>query len=181
VKPFKIVAAVFAIAIVSGVTLAQEPNYNLIEGGWWNFNPDEVRSEDGYFLGGLVELKSRSMRFQLTAEIGRLGSSTTWELGGGWHGLLGKRADLVANGSWVDLDREDGFKVAIGVRWMTLRRIELNGFLNYANLDFSNTASAEVNGIWDFARRWGVGGGYEQGDDRAVTRVFLRFHFGKRE
>ena len=71
--------------------------------------------------------------------------------------------------------------MSIGVRWMLLRRLELNGFLNYANLDFSNTASAEINGIWDFARRWGVGVGYLQGDDRARARAFVRFNLGKRE
>jgi hypothetical protein len=87
----------------------------------------------------------------------------------------------VATGRWVDLDVEDGFKVSFGVRWMVLRRLELNGFLNYVNLDFSNTASVEVNGIWNFARRWGVGGGYLQGDDRASARAFVRFNFGKRE
>ena len=114
-------------------------------------------------------------------EIGQLGSSNTWEIGGGWHGLLGRRADLVASGSWVDLDVEDGFKVSIGIRWMVLRRLELNGFLNYANLDFSNTASGEVNGIWNFARRWGVGAGFLLGDDRAISRAFVRFNFGKRE
>jgi len=177
----KILVPLIVIALASAVAHAQEPNYNLIDGGWWNFNPDEATSEDGWFLGGGFELKSRKMRFHLGAEIGRLGSSTTWEIGGGWHGLLGKRADLVANGSWVDLDVEDGFKVSIGVRWMILRRLELNGFVNYGNLDFSNTASGEVNGIWNFARRWGVGAGHLQGDDRAVTRAFVRFNFGKRE
>ena len=177
----RIVPALVVIALASGAAMAQEPNYNLIDAGWWNFNPDGSSSEDGWFLGGGFELKSKKARFHLGAEIGQLGSSTTWEIGGGWHGLLGKRADLVANGSWVDLDVEDGFKVSIGVRWMLLRRLELNGFLNYANLDFSNTSSAEINGIWVFARRWGVGGGYLQGDDRARARAFVRFNFGKRE
>jgi hypothetical protein len=178
---FVLLPIALALVLVSGTVAAQEPNYNLIDGGVWNLNPDGASSEDGWFLGGGFEVKSRKARFHIGAEIGKLGSSNAWELGGGWHGLLGKRADLVASGRWVDLDVEDGFKVSIGVRWMVLRRLELNGFLNYANLDFSNTASAELNGIWDFARRWGVGGGYLQGDDRAAARVFLRFNFGKRE
>jgi hypothetical protein len=45
----------------------------------------------------------------------------------------------------------------------------------------AGSTSAELNGIWDFARRWGVGGGYLQGDDRAAARAFVRFNFGKRE
>jgi hypothetical protein len=177
----RIVPFLIVVALASGAVLAQEPNYDLVEGGWWNVNPDGASSEDGWFLGGGFEFQPRTARFHVGVEIGQLGPWNTWEIGGGWHGLLGKRADLVANGSWVDLDVEDGFKVSIGVRWMTLRRLELNGFLNYTNLDFSNTTSGEVNGIWDFARRFGVGAGFVQGDDRAVARAFVRFNFGKRE
>jgi hypothetical protein len=81
VNQVKFVLPLIAIALASGAVMAQEPNYNLIDGGWQNFNPDGSSSADGWFLGGGFELKSRKARFHLGAEIGQLGSSNVWEIG----------------------------------------------------------------------------------------------------
>jgi len=173
------IAAVFAMILTGGFTRAQSPNYDIAEVGWRNLNPDGADSRDGWFLGGGFELNKRA-RFHFFGDIGELSDSRTWSVGGGLHGLLGKRADLVAQVAWVDLGEEDGPEISLGLRWMVLRRLELNGFLNYVNLDFGNAVSGEVNGIWDLARRWGVGGGWRQGDDGGEVRAFVRFNFGSR-
>ena len=75
------------------------------------------------------------------------------------------------------------YRVAPAIAYQLTDWLSIGGSVgvNYANLDFSNTASGEVNGIWNFARRWGVGAGFLQGDDRAISRAFVRFNFGKRE
>ena len=55
----RIVIPLIVIALASSAASAQEPNYNLVDGGWWNINPDEASSEDGWFLGGGFELTSK--------------------------------------------------------------------------------------------------------------------------
>ncbi len=171
-----VVGAVLVLAV--GASQAQSPNYSFVEGGWWRFDPDGASSEDGLFLGGSAGLFGN---FQVFAEIGDAGPIDQWQIGGGWHGLLGKAADLVAQGVFLDNDLlGDGLGVSVGIRWMVLERLELNGFVNYASLDSSET-SGELNGIWDFAKRFGVGAGFEGGDDARVLRAVVRFNFGPRQ
>lgn len=153
---------------------AQSPHYTFVEVGWLQADPDGGSSEDGWFAGGSVGLSHS----QFFAEYDDLSSSEAWELGGGWHGLLGDRADLVAQVSFADFESEDGFKITGGVRWMLLERLEVNGFVNYLDVDSSDDTSLEINAIWNFAKRFGVGGDYEDGDELNWLRAFVRFNLG---
>ena len=94
--------------------------------------------------------------------------------------MLGERADLFADGALYDADVEDGFRVRFGIRWMLLQRLELNGHLSWTELDFSDNKSFAANAIFDFTKRFGVGGGIELGDNWNAGRVFARFNFGAR-
>ena len=102
--------------------------------------------------------------------------------------FLGKDFEILATiGHVIDLpkskigiDVEDGFKVRFGVRWMVAKRVELNGYLAWTDLDFSDNASAAFNGIFDLTKRFGIGGGFEWGDNWKSARVFARFNFGPR-
>jgi hypothetical protein len=167
-----------AIAFVVGTVHAQTVNWKYVEGGWLNFDPDAGSSEDGLFLGGAVDLGKAP--FHLYGQFGDIGDLDLVQVGGGWHGLLGERADLFADGAFYDIDVEDGFKVRFGVRWMVSQRLELNGNLAWTELDFSDNRSAAANGIFDLTKRLGVGGGFEWGDNFSVARIFARFNFGPR-
>ena len=155
---------------------AATPSYKFAEVGWLWIDPDGAGSESGVFLGGSWGTR----RLQFFAEYGDPGDPEIWNIGAGWHGLLGDKADVVAEIAYVDAEVDDGFRIAGGVRWMVLERLEINGFLTYSDLDLLDTTGLSVGGIWDFTRRLGVGGTFEFGDNVDTARAFLRFNFGKR-
>jgi len=166
-------------SVTAGAAMAQSPGWKYVEGGLWSVNPDGASSEDGWFVGGAWELGSKT-RFHVFANFGNLDSNNQWSVGGGWHGLLGERADLVAEGAFVDADTVDGFRVTGGLRWMLLKRLELGGFVNYVDLDSVDQTGFELEVIFDLTKRFGVGGNYEKGDEFDTAEVFVRFNFGPR-
>jgi hypothetical protein len=170
-----VVAVVVSLA---GTAHAQTVNWNYAQGGWATFDPDQGSSEDGWFVGGAFALGK--IPIHVLGDFGDFGDFDVWQVGAGWHGLLGQRADLFADGSFYDIDVDDGFKVRFGVRWMVTQRFELDGYLAWADLDFSDNASAAVALLFDFTKRFGVGGAIDWGDEFSTGRVFVRFNFGKR-
>ena len=162
-----------------GATLAQAPGWKYAEGGLTSINPEGSDSVDGWFVGGMWEFGS-TQKFHAFAEFGEVDDNTNWSAGGGWHGLLGEAADLVAEAAFVDLDVVDGFRITGGARWMVVKRLEVNGFINYSDLDTTDQTSLEVGGVFDFTRRFGVGASYDRGDDFDTTRAFVRYNFGGR-
>jgi hypothetical protein len=171
-----------AVAVlVAGTVHAQTISWKYVEGGWATLDPDDGDREDGWFAGGAFDLGEAPIHF--FGSFGRydfgLFDVDVWQIGGGWHGLLGERADLFADGAFYDMDFEDGFKVRFGARWMVVKRLELNGYLAWTELDFSDNRSAAANVIFDFTKIFGVGGGFEWGDDFSTGRVFARFTFGR--
>lgn len=175
-------AFLILIVLVPGIgaALAQAPAWKYVEGGLTSVNPDGADSEDGPYIGGSWEL-GKETRFHVFAEYGDLGDFDQWSVGGGWHGLLGERADVVAEAAFVDIYDVDGFRVSGGLRWMLLKRLELNGWVNYNDLDDTDQTSFEIGAVFDFTKRFGVGGSYDWGDDWDTSRAFLRFSFGARQ
>ena len=169
---------VIAIGFLAGTIHAQTVNWKYVEGGWATVDPDRGSREDGWILGGAVDLGK--VPIHLFGEFNNLGDIDIWQLGGGWHGLLGERADLFADGAFYDADVDDGFRIRFGVRWMLTKRLELNGFLSWTELDLSDNKSVAANAIFDFTKRFGVGGGIEWGNNWTSARVFARFNFGPR-
>jgi len=162
-----------------GSALAQAPGWKYVEAGFTSINPDGGDSVDGWFGGGSWEFGSKNL-FHVFAEFGEVDSEGQWAAGGGWHGLLGEAADIVAEAAFVDFDEVDGFRVSGGVRWMLLTRLELNGYVNYTDLDSFDQTSFEIGAVFDFTKRLGVGASYDKGDDFDTARAFLRYNFGGR-
>jgi hypothetical protein len=176
----RVLGIVLALAVVcfAETVQAQTINWKYAEGGWATFDPDRGSREDGWFLGGAFDLGK--LPIHLFGEFGDYGQLDIWQVGGGWHGLLGERADLFADGAFYDIDVDDGFRIRFGARWMVLKRLELNGYLAWTELDLSDNKSAAVNGIFDLTNRFGIGGGVDWGDNYTTARVFARFNFGPR-
>jgi len=162
----------------TGAIHAQTVNWKYVDVGWAGVDPDRGSSENGLLLGGAFDLGKAPIH--LFGEYNDLGSNNVWQLGGGWHGLLGERADLFADGAFYDADVEDGFRVRFGVRWMVLERLEVNGFLSWVDLDLTDNKSFAANAIFNLAKRVGIGGGIEWGDNFNSGRVFARFNFGRK-
>ena len=168
------------VALVFGAAQAQTVSWKYAEAGYTSLNPDGATSQDGPYIGGTWEF-GKETKFHVFGEYGDLGDFDQWSVGGGWHGLLGERADVVAEAAYVDIYDVDGFRISGGLRWMLLKRLELNGWVSYSDMDTVDQTSIKIGGIFDFTKRFGVGGSYDWGDDWDTTRAFVRFNFGARQ
>jgi len=175
-KCLKGILGILAVLLVVGSVDAQTVNWTFVEGGWITFDPDNASRENGWFVGGSGAL--RKVPIHIFGEWADLDVVNIWQAGAGWHGLLGKRADLFADGAFYDADVEDGFKIRFGVRWMLTQRLELNGNLAWTDLDFTDNESFAANAIWSLSKRFAIGGGIEWGDHWTFGDVFVRFNFG---
>jgi hypothetical protein len=156
---------------------AAEPRYTFVEGGLLRVNPDDGSAENGAFLGGSFALAG----FHFFGELFDVSQWEGIELGGGWHGLLGESADLVAQASYVNADVEDALRLTGGARWMVSPNVELNGFYHWTDFDLLSSSSLELNGLWEFAPRFSLGVGYSFGDRNDVLRVYARFSFQRNQ
>ena len=169
------VLVVFAIVCLAGTAYAQSPSWRFLEGGFGSWDPDGGSRQDGPYVGATFNLGN----IHFLGEFGSFDDIDIFQVGGGWHGLLGKKADLFADGTFYDIDVDDGFKVRFGARWMVMPKLELNGHLAWTELDFSDNKSAAVNGVYLFGEgTFAVGGGFEWGDNWTSGRAFFRFNFG---
>ena len=155
---------------------ATSVRWTYIEGGLSTFNPDGRSSQTGIFGGGSIDLGS--VPVHLFAELGSLDKIDTIQMGAGWHGSLGPKADLFIDASYFDVDYDDGFRVRFGGRWMVIDRLELNGYVAWTDLDLTTNNSVAFNAIYDVTERLGIGGGLDYGNKFHQSRLFVRFNFG---
>ena len=182
-----VVLFTFVMACVTGVVYAQGPNYTYVEFGYGDAEIDSTVdvSGDVWFIGGSFGLKNvhffgRYAQIEFDLDI----EETSWGLGVGYHGLLGEKADLVAELSYVDgeidsfiVDFDDtGYLASAGLRWLPIPLVELNGFVDRVEYDelggeTSYRASAILN-IGPF----GLGLGYETEDAGDTAVAFFRIN-----
>jgi hypothetical protein len=182
----KLAIGLLVVWMVPCICLAEGgPRWSYIEAGYMDFDPESGLSDDGGYAAGSLRLGP----FHLIGEYDAIGDYTLWSAGGGWHGLLGKKADLFAEALWNDVDvdssggsgfSDDGYEVAAGARWNVLQWLQLKGAVNYLDLDKSgDDTTGELEAVVAFFKgRLGVGANYETGDTDTV-KVFGRFSFGK--
>jgi hypothetical protein len=175
-----------ALLLIPGMALAQgeSPKWSYVEGGFIDFDPDEGLSDDGWFAGGSIGIFKN---FHLMAEYQDVGEYTFWNAGGGWHGLLGDKADLFGQILWANVEvddsdvDEDGYDLQAGVRWKLAKWFELLGQVNWVDYgeEAGDDTTVEVGALFTFLDdRMGVGARYETGD-ADTARAFFRFNFGK--
>ena len=169
---FTLVVLFIGLGAFKGVAAA-EPSYRFADLGVYYLDPDHSRSDEGAFAAGSFGIK----HFHFFGEYANL-DRTLWEAGAGWHGLFGKKADLIFQVSWFDVGVANGLKLKGGARWMVLEKLEINGYLVYTDLDLSSTNGVDVGAVWLFARWFGLGGNYQWGDEANTARLFARFSFG---
>lgn len=172
--------------LASSGAFAQAPNYSYIEGGYLNVDPDNFddggnawygEGSIGFFKNFHVYGRYISGDYVEDVDLG------LWKFGAGWHGLLGEKADLVADVTWTDQEIEDfsddGVGVTAGVRWRIIKWFELDGFIHWVDFgEAGSTDSYEVRGIFDIWRI-GIGAAATLSDDDNRYNAFVRFNFGK--
>lgn len=182
----RVLLVLATVLMAPGLAMArgEAPKWGYVEAGYINFDPDAGGSNDGWFAGGSMQLFKM---FHLVAEYDDVGDYTFWNAGGGWHGLLGERADLFAQIMWANVDiadgdvNEDGYTLEGGLRWKIVDMFEFRGQVNRPDYggDVGSDTTVEVAGLFTFLKdRIGVGASYESGD-ADTARVFGRLNFGK--
>jgi len=164
-----------AFAPLAPAQAAEEPRYTFVEAGWVREDPDGGSTDNGWFAGGSFSTR----RFHFFAEYADQGPFEVWQTGGGWHGLLGQRADIVAEAAYVDADSDEGYRATAGVRWYVAERLEIGGFANRTDVGSFENNSFSIQGIWDFTGRFSVGANLAFGDESDTLRAFARFYLGK--
>jgi len=184
-------ALVLLVGLSAGAVQAAEPGWKYVEGGYLGVDVDSLEgSGDSWFVGGAFGGKFwHAIGQYANGDISDDLDRREFRLGAGWHGLLGEKADLLAEAYYVDSQvkgksssdfgkiSDDGYRLVFGVRWRVIKFLELDGFVNYTDFskggsDSSYELRAIVN-IW----RVGIGAGYEKFDDFDQYNVFARFNF----
>ena len=181
-----IFAALMVLAASVGLAQDEGPGWTYVEAGYLNIDPDELSgSGDNFFAGaslGFLKNFHVSGRY-VDGDYADDASQTFWTFAAGWHGLLGEKADLLAEATWNDIEIEnegdDGFGLTGGVRWRPVKMFELDGFVHW--IDYSDSGSMEeyearaIFHVW----RVGIGAAYAFADDYNQYNAFVRFNFGK--
>jgi len=179
-----------AVLCVSTMALAQEakepPKWSYVQAGYMDFNPDEGVSDDGWFAGGSVGFLKMIHVF---AEYDDIGDFTFWNVGAGWHGLLGDPADIYAQVKWNDVSvdlpggdfDDDGYEIGAGIRWKLLKWLEVNGEVNWADFDESgDDVGGKVGALFTFlGDKLGAGAEYQIVNNADQLRAFVRWNFGR--
>jgi hypothetical protein len=174
---FVLVLGVLLMAPLAAFAL-EAPSYKFVEGGYFKIEDGSSSdSESGWFAGAMFGGK----RWQAFVEYDDASDISLLFIGGGWHGLLGEKADVVAQISYLDASSsggsdESGYRATGGVRWQLIKILELGGYFHYTDLDGGDEAF-ELEAVFTFGRI-GVGASYET-DDVDITKAFVRWNFGK--
>jgi hypothetical protein len=183
-KLLPLVVILCAFGVAAAQSDKEPPKWSYVEAGYIDFNPDEGLSDDGWFAGGSVGFLKMIHVF---AEYDDVGDFTFWNVGAGWHGLLGDPADLFAQVQWNDVEvdssnvSDDGYEIGAGVRWKLLKWLELKGQVNWADYDQSgDDVGGEVGVLFTFlGDKLGAGASYELVNEADQLRAFVRWNFGR--
>ncbi len=167
------------------VTLAAAPPWTSVEVGYNNVDIDNLDdSGSGAYVAGSFAIKS----FHIFANY--TGNSiddvdldlNRWYIGGGWHGLLGEKADLYGDLAYVNREvgpiDDNGWFGRVGVRWRLIKLLEIGGNGRYESMsDLDSDTIWQLNAtlyVW----RLGIGLNYEVEDEVDSYSAFVRFVFG---
>src|SRR5262245_46549206 len=98
--------------LVCSVAHAQgpAPGYTYIEAGYLNVHPDDFSGAGDSYYGqvsiGFLKNFHASAQY-VTGDYADNLDLSVWNFAAGWHGLLGDKADVVAEATWTDTEIEN--------------------------------------------------------------------------
>lgn len=190
-----VLAGVCFLVLGAGAAAADGINWTYVEAGYLGVDINDIGGTtfdgtgDNIYLGGAFGLKSIHILGQYAnGEAATDIDLTEWQLGVGWHGLLGEKADLLGELHYLDTEykytvtndklSESGYKLDVGVRWRPIGLFEVNGYINYYGTDAykGSETSVELRAILQ-VWRIGIGATYEKASDIDQYTGFVRFNF----
>ena len=184
-------ALILGLAAIPGAAIAEDgPSWSYVEAGFNSVDLDELDDDgDGYFIGASFGGKHWHV-------FGRFIDNTTddsdlditrYFVGGGWHGLLGEKADLLAEAAYLNADYDvvddSGYFIRGGVRWRPIALFEVGGFARWEDTgDLDDVPEFESDVIWElnamiYLWKFSIGLGYEMEENVETFNAFARFNF----
>jgi len=172
---------------------AQGFDYTYVEGGYVNSELDTGLANvdgDGLGLRGSLALNDKFHTFakHATQDLDLDVDTTEIEIGAGRSWRIRENVDFIGEISWVNAEvdtpfgntDEDGFGLGAGLRARTNSSLELEGRINYVDLNNSDTSFSLLGRyyLWD---SFAIGGGLDFDDDDTAWNVGVRAEFGNRD
>lgn len=182
---------IISLLVFATSAMADGLSYNYVDGSYQRVDVDSPDVDgDGFSIGGSFELGDNmhffadygSIDFDFGIDINELA------VGVGFHTDLTPTLDFVANLAYLRLDAdangfsltdEDGFGAEIGVRAMASDRLELAGFIQYADLgDGGDDTSLRGEAWYSFTENFALGLNVGAAEDVLRYGIGARFYFG---
>ena len=182
---------IIALLVLAVPAMADGLSYNYLDGSYQRVDVDSPDIDgDGFSIGGSFELGDNmhvfadygSTDFDLGIDLNEL------SIGVGFHTVLTPTLDFVANLAYLRRDAEangfsladdSGFGAEIGVRARASDRLELAGFIQYADLgDGGDDTSLRGEAWYRFTENFALGLNVGAAEDVLRYGIGARFYFG---
>lgn len=179
-RKFVAIVTLAALGLGAQAASAQGFSYNLLEGSL--ISGDDY---DGFGVSG---------SYAFTPDIFGLASIDAIELdngvdvsllsvGAGYRIAINEALDVFATGSLKRVkpdgfDDDMGFGLGVGLRGRLIERLELQGSLEYVDVNDSDTVLS-VGGRWYFTNNFAAGLDFSDNDAGSALRFVARYDFGR--
>lgn len=179
-RKFVAIVTLAALGLGAQAASAQGFSYNLLEGSL--ISGDDY---DGFGVSG---------SYAFTPDIFGLASIDAIELdngvdvsllsvGAGYRIAINEALDVFATGSLKRIkpdgfDDDMGFGLGVGLRGRLIERLELQGGLEYVDVNDSDTVLS-VGGRWYFTNNFAAGLDFSDNDAGSALRFVARYDFGR--
>jgi hypothetical protein len=186
------ISATVALLVIALPALAEGPEYTFAEVGFGRIDLDgldESVDADAYNLGVSVEFGPSLQGFLNygTADFGFDTELDEWAVGMGFHGSLSATSDFVVNLAFLHAevrtlfgsDTDEGFGVSTGIRSMVTPKVELAGFVSYADYDSGGEFGVTGKAWYFLTRQFAIGANVGIAEDVTRYGITGRFYFGR--
>jgi hypothetical protein len=180
-----------ALFVFSATAVAEDLNYNFIQGSYGQIEVDDVDVDgDGFGIEGSVALTDRFHLFggYTTADLDFGIDLNQLEAGIGFNSPISETVDLIASLAYVSAEVEaagfgsvddSGYGLGVGLRAMLTPVLEVNGDIQY--VDFGDGADDTGFGagfLYSFTERFAAGLSGDWSDDFSSYQLNARMLFG---
>jgi hypothetical protein len=157
--------------------------YTYIEASYVYLDSDQLNDKlDGWDLTGSLELP---MNFFLQASVRQQSADADFDqykIGAGWHFGLIPRLDAYGILSYQDVEvsgsgsdySDTGAGAEVGLRFSLLKKLELNGRMQWSDLENSDT-SGGLGARWYLTERFSLGVNIDHAGNDDLVSAGLRF------
>ena len=191
----KIISSLVASAALLPVLAhADGLSYSYLEGAYINSDVDNFNEDvDGLALRGSFEITDQVFLFgsfsdQSTSIFGSDVDLTAFRIGAGYAWPIAKNVDVYGRIGYARVEADlpgpnlsdDGYTLGVGMRGRVIEPLELEGAVNYTDLnDSGDDTSLGLAARYFFTPQFAVGVEGEFGNDVDTYGVNVRWNFGK--